>query len=276
MKQIEKRLTIIGFALFILFIISNQIVCSDNPSEPSEFTIQVSNNSPHVGDTVTVTLYEIPYGPYYPEAYVWFGGDVYYGYKAGEQPNVPDYVDFIVKDWSVKGIPADNEKFQATFSFIPEKEGVITIDVYAHRQYDVTFRNMQINAYGSSINSPDSNDIPNINDINGNGDLYSGAGGSMNSIIPVLLGIIILIVIVVIVIFLITRKKKVAPIKSISIEKQNNNISGIQMEIRDKPSVRMQITETKKQEKKSTNFCPDCGTKIEGTPKFCPECGVKL
>lgn len=23
-------------------------------------------------------------------------------------------------------------------------------------------------------------------------------------------------------------------------------------------------------------FCPECGTKIDGTPKFCPECGFKF
>ena len=26
----------------------------------------------------------------------------------------------------------------------------------------------------------------------------------------------------------------------------------------------------------SINFCPTCGTKIEGRPNFCPTCGTKI
>ena len=152
--NIKKRILIIILSMVFLLTISGQTIPGANPPESSNFVIQVSNNSPYIGENVTVTLYEIPYGFYHPEAYVWFGGDVYYGYKAGQQPNIPDYVDFILKKWSAKGIPADyGDRFQATFSFIPEKEGIITIDVYAHRAYDVTFANTQIHAYANPNNT---------------------------------------------------------------------------------------------------------------------------
>lgn len=263
MRTKNKNILIIGFAILILFIISGQWALCANPPEPSDFTISASNYSPNIGDTVTVTLSEIPYGAYTPDAYVWFDADVYYGPKVG--PYIPDTVNFIVKDWNTKGVAATyGNKFQATFSFVPQQEGVITIDASANRQYDVTFANTQIHAYASS----------NINQ-NGNGNYV--AGGSMDSITCLLGAIVVIIVVVLIIILLLKRKKKDATIQSIEMNKiDDKKMSEIQMGVQDKPSDRIPIDEIKNQEKKSMNFCPDCGTKIERAQKFCPECGFKL
>jgi hypothetical protein len=258
MINIKKSMLVIVFSILLLLILLGKTTPADNPIRPSELTINVSNNSPNVRDTVTVTLSEIPYETGNPEAYVDFGADVYYGTKAEKENNIPGAVDYILEGWTATGSTNDGNKYYATFSFIPDKQGLITIDVNAHRRYDVTFAYTELRSYESSISPP------------------LGADGNMTSIILVLLGSIILIVIVAVIIFLVKRKKKDVPIKSISIEKQNDTLSGIQMEIRDKPSVRMQIKEIKKQEKKSTSFCPNCGIKIEGISRFCPECGSEL
>ena len=120
-------------------------ISSTNPEKPSQLNIKVTNRTPYVGDTVTVTLSEIPYEE---GAYLSFGGDVYYGTKQEKENAIPATVDYILEDWHYRQdteIWKENTIYYATFSFAPQQSGLATIDVFCHRRYDVTFASTQIN-----------------------------------------------------------------------------------------------------------------------------------
>jgi len=166
--MISKSLLMQGVLVLLLFL-AMPTVLSDNPVRPSELTISVSDTTPNVGDTVTVTLKEIPYEP--DVDYIWFGASVYYG-DVVIRANLLDR-DMIL-DWNERGTPTNGNKYQATFSFVPEKAGAVTIDVYAHRQYDVTFADTQIYVNPASEsktsnenNNNDATDSSSGNDIPG-------------------------------------------------------------------------------------------------------------
>ena len=137
----KKIIVIIMFFLMVSII---QNVSSDNPVKPSELKIHVSSSAPMIGDTVVVTLTEIPYSS---GDNCNFNADVYYGEKLGDYVASWEVPKYILEDWSSTRKSVSKDKFQAEFSFVPDKEGLITIDVRVHRQYDVTFDYVQIQSY---------------------------------------------------------------------------------------------------------------------------------
>jgi len=134
--------------IILLLTISNSAVLSDNPIKPSEFSVHVSDTTPNIGDSVTVTMSEIPYED---GGEMQFSADVYYGDKEDYTSpwNEPDY---ILSHWTDPDYPGgwrynleEGVTYTTSFSFIPEKDGKVTIDISCHRRYDVTTKSIEIN-----------------------------------------------------------------------------------------------------------------------------------
>ena len=223
--------------VILIFVISSiPIVICDNPERPSELTITVSNYTPSVGDTVVVTLIEIAYEP--GVDYMWFGADVYYGDKKDAYVSYWDEPDYILENWNKEGMYLGNDKFKGSFSFVPDRDGLITIDVYAHRQYDMSFDYVEI--YASPVAKSSS---------------YQSGGLYGFGAILLLVFCIILLIIVIYIIYSLYLKKKL----------KNKQISDFTV-----PKVEVE------KQNRILNFCPECGTKLVDNYKFCPACGMKL
>ena len=108
-----------------------------------------------------MTLTEIPYES--DVDYVWFGADVYHG-DVVIRDNLLDRN--MIFECDEQGTLISGNKYQATFSFVPDEEGAITIDVYAHRQYDVTFADAQI--YVNPAPESETSDQTGNSDASGN------------------------------------------------------------------------------------------------------------
>ena len=148
----KRQIVIIGVLIFLITLSSSTSV-SDNPSMPSELNVYVSGATPNAGDTVTVTISEIPYED---GGEMQFSADVYYGNKEDYTSpwNEPDY---ILDHWIDPSKPngwiynlQEGVTYTTTFSFVPEKEGKVTIDVSCHRRYDITSESIEINVLENS------------------------------------------------------------------------------------------------------------------------------
>lgn len=141
----KRKVVIVGSILLLIIIVTSSTSLSDNPSMPSELNVYVSDNTPNVGDTVKVTISEIPYED---RGEMQFSADVYYGAKASHW-NEPDY---ILSHWTDPDYPSgwmynleEGVTYTTSFSFIPEKDGKVTIDISCHRRYDITTKSIEIN-----------------------------------------------------------------------------------------------------------------------------------
>lgn len=211
--------------LLLLFVMLFPTVLSDNPEMPSELTISISDYTPNIGDVVTVTLTEIPYEP--DMDYVRFGANVYYGDKKEGMMHPWEEEDYILRDWGALGVAISGNRYQSSFSFIPDDEGDITIDVHAHRQYDVTFVDVQIHSYSEILSQ------------NGNG-MPIGFGTIM------LLAFGIFLIIVMIITYIFFKKKRM------KLMKQRTEKTILMF----CPKCSIQLTN-------EINFCGNCGTKLK-------------
>ena len=152
----KKEITVFGIIVIVATGFSS-IVSAENPPKPSELNVYINDHAPHVGETVHVTISEIPYEG---EGEMQFSVDVYYG--KNEDYRFSHERDYILDHWIDPTKPngwiynlKEGITYSTNVSFIPEKEGVVTIYISCHRRYDVTSESIEINV----LSNPDSESL---------------------------------------------------------------------------------------------------------------------
>jgi len=151
--------------LIILLFLSSYCITENVDSlsdiNPSQLSIDISDYTPKEGEEVTVTLTEVPYNK--NAEYKDINGfyvDVYYGTKSQKDDSFPGQIDYILED---KFYRPDNEndedanEYWVTFSFVPSRDGKITIEYISHRHYDVNEKYIEISCIPKSEDTSNNN-----------------------------------------------------------------------------------------------------------------------